>query len=320
MFLRIDGHTVVPCDFHLRKSKYKYSHINEMFDDVISSKPKSVTSLRAVVILLLSVFISAVPFLLFLFVYGINNYIRVLPTADQSQTVYLHNVSSWELAVLPVSVNKLISGKHCLLLDVLSAIPYLAHYSLPIVYPIVLFVLSRRRDSVRQFYLLLGLTMWIHYVIWYILPTAPPWFYETTGNGSSADSVSLTSVPHGRQGAAFGRLDALTGVGFFRAMFNGNPVPFGAFPSGHVTWPTCVMVTMPTQKRWYFGVYVTVVAWATMYSSHHYLSDVIGAVVIVLATCTLVERLGVVTSPAKRNSLLPLPEKQLLGDDYEVTV
>lgn len=65
-------------------------------------------------------------------------------------------------------------------------------------------------------------------------------------------------------------------------MFAGNPVPFASFPSGHVVWPTCLLVTGAPGGR-LFAAYVLWVAWATLYSCHHYLLDAISAVVIVYA-------------------------------------
>src|ERR1051325_10395082 len=101
--------------------------------------------------------------------------------------------------------------------------------------------------------------MWGHYVIWYLLPTAPPWAYAYISNqpmpsyhikvdtvvlraGGSIHEQQLLIQPKPtvdlshREGAAFARVDAITGYRFFYNMFVGNPVPFAAFPSGHVAW------------------------------------------------------------------------------------
>ena len=80
-----------------------------------------------------------------------------------------------------------------------------------------------------------------------------------------------------KEGCAFARLDKILGLPFFFNMFSSNPVPFGSFPSGHVSWPMCIFLTLPPGGR-LFGIYVGWVAWATLYSCHHYLSDAIAAI------------------------------------------
>jgi len=155
--------------------------------------------------------------------------------------------------------------------------------------------------------------MWIQYFIWYHLPTAPPWSYsddvtalqpaaaaaasdvmsvslqllteDTRTLCSSATSSSVLAshidLSH-REGAAFARVDAFVGVSFFFRMFSGNPVPFAAFPSGHVAWPTCMLMTAPPGGRLRFTAYVLLVTWATLYTSHHYPLDALAAVGVVL--------------------------------------
>jgi len=173
--------------------------------------------------------------------------------------------------------------------------------------------------------------MWAHYAIWYLLPTAPPWAYLTRHSHIQVDAQLQTSsdliqpgalqallkgsdptntddLPGNnlsdmplvgtrinllhREGAAFARVDALTGHSFFYKMFDGNPVPFGAFPSGHVTWPMCILLTAPPGGRSRFSLYVLLVVWATLYTSHHYLLDVIGAICVTVACSWLLHSLS----------------------------
>ena len=100
---------------------------------------------------------------------------------------------------------------------------------------------------------------------------------------SSIPAATVVVPRRLNEGPAFARVDSLTGGQFFRTMFAINPVPYAAFPSGHVAWPMCVYLTQPWANRWPFVAYVTLVSWATMYSGHHYLSDVVASVAITLA-------------------------------------
>ena len=84
-----------------------------------------------------------------------------------------------------------------------------------------------------------------------------------------------------RESCAFAPLDNLTGLPFFFNMFNGNPIPYGCFPSGHVAWPFAIYLSGAPGGNW-FVLYVLWMTWATLYACHHYLIDAIAAVIIVL--------------------------------------
>ncbi len=103
---------------------------------------------------------------------------------------------------------------------------------------------------------------------------------------SNSSSVSSDNRRLCREGAVFARVDHMFGFSMFHQMFARNPVPFAAFPSGHVAWPTCLVLNLPVSK-WkrltMGGGYIMLVAWATMYTSHHYFADVVGAISVVQA-------------------------------------
>lgn len=235
---------------------------------------------------------STVPFLLFLFVYGINGRVRILPRASDTNCVTLHNVSAFEYYLFPVAPHRIISSFHSPLLDVLSALPYLLHYLIPVFYPGFLY-LTGRHHRIARFYWLLGWCVWAHYIVWFLFPTAPPWVYDNRDDefhgGSNVVVVSPPPPPpppidfQHREGCAFARLDNWTGLPFFYSIFAGNPVPFASFPSCHAAWPMCVLVTLPTwSERRLFAFYIVWVGWATMYSCHHFLSDIVAAILVVL--------------------------------------
>ena len=225
---------------------------------------------------------SGIPYLIFLTLYGSNSRLGVLPRYQDIDCVRIYNVSAMEYAVLRFSPHKLISSHHNIVLDFLSTVPYLLHYILPVAYPLFIFWRHRSTDDIQRFYWLLGFQLWIQYCIWYFFPTAPPWFYDNQQRYASMDAarVPALALQH-KEGCAFRRVDHVIGVRFFFNLFGGNPVPFGAFPSGHVAWPLTILAIRAPGGR-LFVAYVFWMAWATMYTCHHYLSDVIGAVVLVL--------------------------------------
>jgi membrane-associated phospholipid phosphatase len=123
--------------------------------------------------------------------------------------------------------------------------------------------------------------MWVMFIVWKFFPTAPPWMYDNLEQYAKSGTTPPPLHLMHREGCAFSRLDRLTGIPFFFNMFGGNPVPFASFPSGHVAWPMCIYVTAAPGGR-FFTIYVLWVGWATLYSCHHYLSDAIVAVIMVI--------------------------------------
>lgn len=278
-----------PCAFRCSLVRTQWSHLNVPTKHDIQR-----------------IVLSAVPYLLFLFFYGINPYIHVLPLSSDIGCANLRNVSAWESYFFPWPIHLMVSSMHFILLDFLAAVPYLAHYAIPVLYPVFLYLIDRL-ELVQQFYRMLGLTMWGHYAIWLVLPTLPPWALDfmAVGQKTGANQTALAQailVAH-KEGSAFARIDSFTGRLFFYGMFVGNPVPFGSFPSGHVAWPMCILLTLPVNLRQRFSVYVVWVAWATLYTGHHYVLDIGGAIVLVAAIARLV---GYATLAQSRCPVLPL--------------
>ena len=223
---------------------------------------------------------SAIPYLIYLVIYSANGYLHILPRYDDLPDVMLYNISAIEYQVLHVSIEKYITFHHHITLDFMAATPYLLHYGISVAYPLYLFMIGKAED-IQNFYWLLGWMLWVKYVIWYVFPTAPPWLYNNMNLLSQNGSTIQPINNHHGEGCAFRRLDAFMGSQFFFNMFSHNPVPFGAFPSGHVASPTIIFMIRPPGGN-VFALYVLWIAWATIYSCHHYLFDVIGAVLLVL--------------------------------------
>lgn len=262
---------------------------------------------------------SAALFLLFLAVYSFNERLRIFPTMADYGRVRLYNVTRWEeilfLGLRPTEWFQSPPGLAAYgqvggasgwqtALDWLSSVPYLLHYAIPIVYPLGLCLIGKA-ELAANFYTLVGLANWLMLPIWYATPTAPPWLaahahslkssasLPALANGMNATSDAITfaaaNAPAATgalvgitmEGCAFARLDVLTGASFFFRLFHRNPVPFAAFPSGHVMWATCIFFVAPPGGRVYLA-YVALVIWATLHTCHHYVLDAVGAVLVVV--------------------------------------
>ena len=121
----------------------------------------------------LTIIKSAIPYLVFLFIYGINKQTHILPKYSDIDCVKLYNVSAFEYSIFHFHPHKLVSSVHNTLFDFLSAVPYLIHYVIPVLYPVYLY-LRGQTEYISKFYWLLGWCMWVYFIIWSFLPTSPP--------------------------------------------------------------------------------------------------------------------------------------------------
>jgi len=110
-----------------------------------------------------------------------------------------------------------------------------------------------------------------------IWPTAPPWYLELYG--TKPPSYTMGGDPAGLANA-----DIILGFKLFGRVYGNSPVVFGSFPSLHGAWPIMITLFTPSGKVYkIIGViYASLVWWAAMYLNHHYLTDLLGGLFIVL--------------------------------------
>ena len=166
---------------------------------------------------------SAVPLLIFLFMYSINHVVHIQPVLEDLGCVHVTTINTIEGIIFGCHPHKIVSSYHNPFLDILSCIPYLIHYSIPVIFPLYLWLVGRV-DDIPKFYWLLGWMMWVLYLIWLMFPHAPPWVLDHMDHEHNATSFNL-AMDH-REGCSFSRIDKLTGRPFFYNMFKGNPAPY----------------------------------------------------------------------------------------------
>ena len=116
----------------------------------------------------------------------------------------------------------------------------------------------------------------IGFVIYYTYPAAPPWYIQQHGNGFIAGTAGNT--------AGLVRFDDFFGVSIFKNLYAKGSNVFAAMPSLHSSYPLIVF---------YYGlkkrvgvvmniVFATVMAgiwFAAVYTSHHYVLDVLAGII-----------------------------------------
>ncbi|MBZ0217968.1 MAG: phosphatase PAP2 family protein [Fimbriimonadaceae bacterium] len=160
--------------------------------------------------------------------------------------------------------------------DVFFAIPYTIFWGVALSYSVLLYFWNRTR--MKWFLWVLAVTHAISFVIWLVLPAAPPWYIQLHGC-----SIDLDALPNA---AALLRLDALFNITYFEDFYSRVPFVFGALPSLHLAFPITGLVTAWRDAGWperaiHFLYTVWMLA-ASVYLAHHWLLDGLLSIVIVV--------------------------------------
>lgn len=158
--------------------------------------------------------------------------------------------------------------------DFLSGVFYLCWVPLPIFYGIWLLATGQRKGYLH-FALVFLLVNLIGFALYYVYPVAPPWYHPLHG---------FEAVP-GTPGevAGLGAFDEMTGLGIFHALYARNANVFAAFPSLHSAYTLVALIyafrnNNSVAWKLILGI-VTLGIWSTaVYTSHHYIIDVLGGI------------------------------------------
>lgn len=170
---------------------------------------------------------------------------------------------------------------HNPVLDVMSGVFYLCWVPVPMAFATYLFF-KRRRQFV-YFLLTFLLVNLLGFVVYYAYPAAPPWYVQVHG----FDFIPLT--PGNTAGLA--RFDAFFGITLFHDMYAKGSNVFAAMPSLHSAYPLVVFYYALKNRlgfmRIVFGIIMVGIWFAAVYTSHHYVLDVLFGIVCAISGITL---------------------------------
>lgn len=160
---------------------------------------------------------------------------------------------------------------------------------------------SRRTEWYLHFAIVFLLVNLLGFAIYYIHPAAPPWYVALHGfeavEGTPGDVAGL------------GRFDDMTGLGIFNALYARNSNVFAAVPSLHSAYTFVAFIyalLSRAPKGWTIalGVVSAGIWFTAVYTSHHYIIDVLLGIGTALAGIALFEwvlmRLGPVARFVER--------------------
>jgi hypothetical protein len=167
-------------------------------------------------------------------------------------------------------------------LDVLCGVFYLCWVPVPLGFAGYLFFRNRRLFF--EFSLTFLLVNILGFMAYYLHPAAPPWYVQQHGLGFQPLTMGST--------AGLAKFDRFFGVHVFESIYAKNSNIFAAMPSLHSAYPVIVLFYALKNKSGLFNLAFAVVMggiwFAAVYTSHHYVLDVLAGITIALIGVALV--------------------------------
>lgn len=165
------------------------------------------------------------------------------------------------------------------LADFLAGVFYLCWVPVPILFGLWLYF--RKQYTVYlHFSIVFLLINLLGFAYYYIHPAAPPWYVATHGFDF------MTGITG--EVAGLGRWDEMTGLGIFHGLYSRNSNVFAALPSLHaaymlVTFIYSLRARCSAMLRTLFAIICAGIWFTAVYTSHHYIIDVLAGI-----TCTFI--------------------------------
>lgn len=161
-------------------------------------------------------------------------------------------------------------------LDIVTGLFYLCWVPVPIAFAGYLFV--KNRTAFLHFSLTFLLVNLVGFVLYYMYPAAPPWYVQQHG------FIFLADTPG--HPAGLEKFDRFFGIGIFRSLYSKSSNVFAAIPSLHASYPLVVLFYAFQYKLRWMKIIFTVIMigiWlSAIYSSHHYVLDVLAGIACAL--------------------------------------
>ncbi|MDP9961845.1 phosphatase PAP2 family protein [Chryseobacterium lathyri] len=171
-----------------------------------------------------------------------------------------------------VTPNEYFALHHNKFFDVLSGIFYLSWVPVPI--GLTIYFLYKNKKESMHLPLAFLLVNLIGFIVYYMYPAAPPWYVAKYG------FEFLKQTPGSPAGLS--RFDQALNINLFQSMYQKSSNVFAAMPSLHSAYPI-VSLYFAVKKRLIWGsLLISLTAlgiwFFAVYTSHHYILDVIGGV------------------------------------------
>lgn len=156
-------------------------------------------------------------------------------------------------------------------MDFMAGVFYLCWVPVPILFGIWLYF-NRQYKVYLHFALVFLFVNLLGFTYYYIHPAAPPWYVACHG------FEFLLGTPG--EVAGLGKFDEMTGLGIFHGLYSRNSNVFAALPSLHAAYMLIAFIySLKANCSWWlrglFAVICLGIWFTAVYTSHHYIIDVL---------------------------------------------
>lgn len=185
---------------------------------------------------------------------------------------------------------------NCAFADFMAGFFYLCWVPVPLGFAIYLY-LKGKREMYLRFSLAFLFVNLVGFVGYYIHPAAPPWYVIEHG------FTPVLNTPGSVAG--LGRFDSLVGAPVFHSIYCNNSNVFAAVPSLHAAYMlvATIYAIISRQRKLCIAIFAFIcmgIWWTAVYSTHHYIIDVLLGILTTIVALLILERLLLRAEWAKR--------------------
>jgi inositol phosphorylceramide synthase catalytic subunit len=221
-------------------------------------------------------------FSVFIVYWIIFDFMKAIPNYKVSQ-VHIADLYNFEKRLFGINYNgtRLTPNEYWRIngntaLDLISGLFYICWIPVPLSFGTFLFFKNRR--EFLSFALTFLVVNFLGFIVYYTYPAAPPWYVYEHG------FVFHANTPGNTGGLA--KFDAYFNVSVFKSIYEKGSNVFAAMPSLHSAYPIIVVYYALKNKLGFINILLITVMvgiWLTaIYTSHHYILDVLAGIVIAI--------------------------------------
>lgn len=232
------------------------------------------------------IFIVCMPYVIFWILF---DYMKAFPNYDFNQVSIeeLYNAEKNLFGFFSnghlVTPNQYFIDNTHKILDILSGIFYLSWVPVPILLTIY-FLYTKREQAVHLSVAFLLVNL-VGFVFYYIYPAAPPWYVAKYG------FEFIKNTPGSAAGLI--RFDNAFGIRIFQSMYEKSSNVFAAMPSLHSAYPLIALYFAVKNRIIGLSIIIAITAFGiwfcAVYTSHHYILDVLGGILCAIVGIALYE-------------------------------
>lgn len=166
-------------------------------------------------------------------------------------------------------------------LNILTGLFYVSWIPVPLLFATYLFI--KNRPAFYPLALTFVLVNLLGFILYYVYPAAPPWYVQAYGFTFHPETPGNT--------AGLANFDQYVGVSVFSSIYAKSSNVFAAMPSLHSSYPVIVLYYGLKNRlgliNLFFAMVMVGIWFSAVYTSHHYVLDVLAGITCALVGITL---------------------------------